>query len=125
MGNRFYGVVIRARHLDAMRVFLGEAVGLGAPVVDSNIWLEYQLPGSDMVLAVEQDDTVRADRKNAVGNVAWCLSVDDLKGFEKRMSDAGFGPEGEVQIPGQGRSLIFRDPEGNCFFVRESNERLV
>ncbi|MDT8390689.1 MAG: hypothetical protein RRC34_09310 [Lentisphaeria bacterium] len=121
MGDRFYGVVIRCRHLNAMRVFLGETVGLGAPVVDSNIWLEYQLPGCDMILAVEQDDTAQGDRDSAVGNVAWCLRVDDVSAFEKRMTESGFGPEGETQIPGQGRSLIFRDPEGNCFFVRDSD----
>ena len=120
MAKRFYGVVIRARRLDVLRFFLADTVGLGAPVVDSNIWLEYQLPDSDMILAVEQDDTAWSDRKNPVGNVGWCLQVADLEAFERKMTENGFGPEGEVGIPGQGRSLLFRDPEGNCFFVRES-----
>jgi hypothetical protein len=115
---RLYGAVIRTRNLDALRRFLSEVVGLGPPVVDSNFWLEYELSEGSMVLAIEHDQTAIPPRdEDECTNVCWCMCVDNLEDFEKRMSERGFGPEGARDTPTGGRALVFRDPEGNRFMA--------
>jgi hypothetical protein len=118
MGKRFYGAVVKTRHLDAMRRFLTETVGLGEPAVNSNFWLEYDNVSDGMVLAVEKDETASLPgEEGAQRNVGWCLSVDDLGEFEQRMTDRGFGPEAETETPSGKKMLIFRDPDGNRFMA--------
>jgi len=117
MAARLYGAVIRTRNLDAMRRFLSETVGLGNPVVNSNFWLEYEMADGGMVLVVERDETATSSTGACSCNLAWCLSVEDLDAFEKRMTDQGYGPEGATDAPSGARALLFRDPEGNPFMA--------
>jgi len=113
MSNRFYGAVVKTRHLDAMRRFLTETVGLGEPAVNSSFWLEYEVVVDGMVLVVEKDETAASPSPESRRNVGWCLSVDDIVKFEQRMTDNGFGPEAETEAPSGQKMLVFRDPDGN------------
>ncbi|NQZ59453.1 MAG: VOC family protein [Lentisphaeraceae bacterium] len=43
MNDRSYGIIISVADLDRARAFYRDVLGLGAPVVDSNHWIEFQM----------------------------------------------------------------------------------
>ncbi len=47
------------------------------------------------------------------GHVAFALPADDLSNWRKRLETAGITIESEVDWPGGGHSIYFRDPAGN------------
>ncbi|MEJ2079856.1 MAG: VOC family protein [Acidobacteriota bacterium] len=48
------------------------------------------------------------------GHAAFAVPTDDLSGWRKRLEIAGIRIESEVDWPGGGHSIYFRDPAGNC-----------
>ena len=48
------------------------------------------------------------------GHVAFAVPADDLPGWRTQLKTAGIPIESEVDWPGGGHSIYFRDPAGNC-----------
>ncbi len=48
------------------------------------------------------------------GHVAFAVTMSGLDGWKARLRDKGVKIEKEIDWPGGGRSLYFRDPAGNC-----------
>jgi catechol 2,3-dioxygenase-like lactoylglutathione lyase family enzyme len=112
---RFYGAVIRVKDIERCRAFYIEALGLGRPAVDSNFWIEFELPPVGPVLALEQ--TAAAANQPSGGRTAWCLHVDDLGKFSKRLQQHGVVPQESHILPTGAEALVFADPEGNLLMA--------
>jgi len=124
--HRLYGLVLRVADLGLCRRFYVDVVGLGPPVVDSNFWVEFQLPYSPVVMALARDPTLKT-LDNGAGHSAPSrtslgLLTDDLEAFERRMSDHGVEAAGCLRLPSGERALVFRDPENNTFMVFQKRE---
>jgi len=115
--SRFSGVIIRVSNLDICRAFYRDVLGLGAPVMDSNFWVEFRV-SSVMSLFLEKTER---DEKIAPPNerVAWLLQVPNLTEFAQKMEKYGYQKEtasaDRVGFPVR----VYKDPEGNEFFVSE------
>lgn len=119
--DRFYGAVIAVSDLDRCRAFYEHAVGLGAPVVDSNFWVEFELVPGQMVLALRKLGAVaesgrhcHADRSSSV---AWCLNAHHPGEYQTRLIRHGCYPQAASILPNGMEALTFHDPEGNPFVI--------
>lgn len=110
--KRINVVFIYVGNMSVMRKFYEETLKLSAPVVESDMWMEYELPGAH--LALHQGDPRMMDSQNVSQNrVRFSLEVDDIETFSKELKDQGivftFGPKKDF-----GSYLAeFKDPEGN------------
>ncbi len=125
--GRLYGIVIRVANLSLCRRFYLHVVGLGPPVVDSNFWVEFQLPHSDTVMALAKDSALetlgKAAQSTAPSRIALGLFTEDLEAFERRMEEHGVPAAGCLRLPPGDRALVFRDPENNTFMVFEIRKK--
>ena len=109
-----YAVLIQVRDLDNMKHFYRDTLGLGDPLVDSNIWVEFQLPGNALV-ALEQSNTVSPEKRS--NGVSWMLNVSDFTAATTRLREKGVTiVRPAAQVPGK-KCMTFADPEGNAFTV--------
>ena len=111
----FYGAVVRVRDLVKLRAFYRDVVKLGAPVVDSNFWVEFRLPGGGL-LALEHCPSAEAGAA-ARGNVSWLLLATSFDEQVRLLKEAGVPlSRPPLEVPGR-RSATFADPENNPFTV--------
>ena len=115
--------VLAVSDLAAERVFYRDVLGLGDPVLNSNVWVEFALgDGSSFCLekAPAGRDTIPGN-----GHTGLLFVVDSVDEFDKRYREHGF--EGEsVGIPCEQTGIHARqypDPEGNLFRVTDSRLR--
>ena len=111
----FYGAVVRVRDLVKLRAFYRDVVKLGAPVVDSNFWVEFRLPGGG-VLALEHCPSAEPGGSGR-GNVSWLLLAASFDELVKQLKDAAVPlARPPLEVPGR-RCATYADPEGNPFTV--------
>ena len=117
MDDRSYGVVINVDDLGRARHFYKEVIGLGAPVVDSNNWIEFQMPNG-LILGLQHQ--AKASKEKA-GSTLWVLFHDKYDEVKERLSSAEVKPL-KVPAPPLGmRAEVFADPEGNRFVLSEKS----
>lgn len=107
-----YGALLQVRDLPRVKSFYRDVIRLGAPVVDSNFWVEFQLPGNG-VLALSQSNAARpqADKND----VSWMLRVEDLAEMVSMLNNINIQPiRPAMTVPGK-ECATFSDPEGNLF----------
>ncbi len=115
MIDRSYGIIVSVAELDKARLFYRDTLGLGAPVVDSNHWIEFQLENG-LVLVLRAQS--KADKIKGC-NVIWVFYTTDFDGTQNRLLKAGIEPL-RISAPPVGlRSEVFADPEGNRFVLSE------
>ena len=111
--------VLSVADIAAERAFYRDVVGLGEPVMNSNVWVEFKLDGGSS-FCLEQ----AAPNKPPLpprGRTEFLFIVDSLDEFEKRYrshapGDAPEGvPCGQLGI----RAVQYPDPEGNLFRVTD------
>ena len=116
--KRINAVFIYVSDMEKERRFYEEILGLGKPVVETDLWVEYELTGSN--LALHQGDARILEQQDASRNtVKFSLEVDDLEGFCRDLKERGvsltFGPRKDF-----GSFLAeCRDPEGNLIRLIE------
>ena len=44
--QNFYGCLVRVSDINRVRSFYRDTLELGDPIIDSNFWLEFHLPGT-------------------------------------------------------------------------------
>jgi len=109
MNDRSYGVIVSVTDLDGARVFYRDILGLGAPVVDSNHWIEFQMDNG-LILGLRSQSKADKEKSSSVMWVYYTLDFEDVK---SRLQDAGFDPL-KISAPPVGlKSEIYTDPEGN------------
>ena len=110
--------VLSVADIAVERAFYRDVVGLGEPVMNSNVWVEFRIGGCSFCL--EQ----AAPNKPSLpphGRTEFLFFVDSLDAFEKRYrsqkgTDAPEGvPCGQVGI----HAVQYPDPEGNLFRVTD------
>ena len=115
--------VLSVADLAAERAFYRDVVGLGEPVMNSNVWVEFKLDGGSS-FCLEQT----APNKPPLpphGRTEFLFFVDSLDEFEKRYRshtpvDAPEGvPCGQIGI----HAVQYPDPEGNLFRVTDCRLR--
>jgi predicted enzyme related to lactoylglutathione lyase len=108
--NLVYGCLIRVRDLAKVKTFYQDVLELGPPLVDSNFWVEFRLPGNG-VLVLEQCSAVRPGESKQ--DVSCLIGV---SGFEQRLKAL---TTHQVRLHRPPRPLPGRqtatvtDPEGN------------
>jgi len=111
MDNRSYGIVINVDDLGRARHFYKEVIGLGAPVVDSNNWIEFQMPNGLILGLLHQ---AKASKEKA-GSCLWILFTSEYDEIKDRLKMAEIRPL-KVPAPPMGvKAEVFADPEGNRF----------
>ena len=111
--------VLSVEDIAAERTFYRDIVGLGEPVMNSNVWVEFRLNES-CSFCLEQ----AAPNKAPVpphGRVEFLFFVDSLNDFDTRYHALGL-PNAAEGIPcGQMgiRAVQYPDPEGNLFRVTD------
>lgn len=113
--NSLYGVIIKVENLNACRSFYRDVLDLGAPVMDSNFWVEFKINGSSSLILEE----VATGEKVPVGRgrISWVCSVNDLEEVVARLEKNGFKPLKEEEERLGIRILKYCDPEGNPFTI--------
>ena len=113
--------VLSVADIAAERAFYRDVVGLGEPVMNSNVWVEFRLDGGSS-FCLEQ----AAPNKPPVpphGRTEFLFIVDSLDEFEKRYHSHALGdtpegvPCGQVGI----HAVQYPDPEGNLFRVTDKH----
>ena len=111
--------VLTVADIAAERAFYRDVVGLGEPVMNSNVWVEFRLDGGSS-FCLEQ----AAPNKEPMpphGRTEFLFFVDSLDEFEKRYRAQDFRgasegvPCGHVGI----HAVQYPDPEGNLFRVTD------
>ena len=113
-------LVLQVADIAAARAFYRDVVGLGEPVMNSNVWVEFKLDGGAS-FCLEQADSNKAPLPPH-SRTEFLFFVDSLDEFEKRYRASGIQgapaegvPCGQVGI----HAVQYPDPEGNLFRITD------
>lgn len=112
-------LVLQVADIAVERAFYRDVVGLGEPVMNSNVWVEFKLDGGTS-FCLEQAAPNMPDLPPH-GRTQFLFFVDSLDEFDKRYhernpEDAPDGiPCGQTGI----HAVQYPDPEGNLFRVTD------
>jgi predicted enzyme related to lactoylglutathione lyase len=107
-----YGTLVRVMDLPRLKAFYRDVLDLGQPVVDSNFWVEFALPG-DGLLVLERCENIIPNTDGR--NICWLLPVEDFGASKSRLDKHDLTPiHPPVKIPGV-LAATYTDPEGNPF----------
>lgn len=119
--NTFSGIVIRVKDLNLCRSFYQNVIGLGAPVMDSSFWCEFNINGNASLYLEMADTNEPLPAKS--GRVAWMLQVENIQEFVSMMEKSGYVQEHDSADRMGYIVYAYRDPEGNLFYVTEKRLR--
>jgi predicted enzyme related to lactoylglutathione lyase len=115
MENNLFGVIIKVENLDISRSFYRDILDLGSPVIDSNFWVEFRLPGDfSLVLEKKAEDEKIPE---TLGRISWMYKVKDIGEILKRLKEYGYEAIVEEGQRIGYKTYIFCDPEGNPFYL--------
>ena len=121
MTPRSISLVLTVADIAAERTFYRDVVGLGEPVMNSNVWVEFKLDGGAS-FCLEQ----AAPNKAPVpphSRIEFLFFVDSLDAFEERyraFDIPGANEGGPCDQTGI-RAVQYSDPEGNLFRVTDQH----
>ena len=110
---RFYGAVIRVRNIDRSRAFYCNVLRLGAPVISTNFWVEFEVVPGQMVLALQQNNNAAECPQAEKGDIQWCLWVKDIEEFRRHLRSHGVQASPISSMVVGKEFFTFRDLEGN------------
>jgi predicted enzyme related to lactoylglutathione lyase len=103
------------KKMDAAVSFYRDVLGLNFRLRAGDDWAEFDAGGTTVAL----HGTYEAHAPPTDGATV-VFEVDDLEGEMRALSERGVTFEGEVSdVPGYGRFVSFRDPDGNLLQVFE------
>jgi len=114
--NSLYGVIVKVENLNACRSFYRDILNLGAPVMDSNFWVEFKISESASLILEQAltGEKLPAGRSR----ISWLCTVDNMKENLERLKKNGYEPLEDERI---GIKVFkFCDPEGNPFSICEN-----
>lgn len=110
MEKRLTGTVIKVKDLDKCRHFYRDVLALGAPAIDSNIWVEFRLNFGGIV-ALQQVETL--EELPYSQRMRWALIAENLSAVLVRLQENGYAVRDE-KVDALGFQLHeTSDPEGN------------
>ena len=115
MQDNPHGVIVKVENLELCRSFYRDVLDLGAPVIDSNFWVEFAL-NKNVSLILEKIETGEhlSIRK---GRVSWIYYVDNIEKKIKHLKKHGVKPRAEIEERIGYQVVCFNDPEGNPFYL--------
>ncbi|MBB2795302.1 UNVERIFIED_ORG: catechol 2,3-dioxygenase-like lactoylglutathione lyase family enzyme [Rhizobium pisi] len=118
-----------ARDLDKAEVFYEDVLGLEKISRAGNRHVFFRC-GPGVLLIFNPEETVKPPAPNALqvpphgtsgeGHACFRVSGRNIDAMAERLKAAGVAIESEVQWPNGGRSIYFRDPEGNSLECAEA-----
>ncbi len=106
----FYGCLLKVKDIAKVKAFYRDILELVQPLVDSNFWVEFQLPGNG-ILVLEQSSSVVPGKNRQ--DVSCLIVVDDLELRLKALESRKVKPiRSGVEVPGC-KTATVTDPEGN------------
>ena len=109
-GTFHYGCLIQVRDLEAVRLFYEKTLDLGTPILDSNFWVEFALPGNG-ILVLEQNSAVATEVNKQ--DVSCLIGIEHFELFMKTLETRDVKTVRPARtIPGR-KTATLRDPEGN------------
>ena len=117
--NSLYGVIIKVENIDVCRSFYRDVLELGAPIIDSNFWVEFKLQ-EDVSVVLEQ---AAEGEKISPGRdrVSWLYRVEHIEEMLAKLKEHGHHPHSEEERLGD-KVYQYLDPEGNPFYLYSSHE---
>ena len=115
MKDNLCGVVIEVENLVAARSFYRDILQLGDPVMDSNFWVEFRLPG-DFSLFLKKVYSSKKQKK-VKNSVSWIYRVPNIGVIISRLELYGYGEIYEKNEEIGESVYTFKDPEGNLFHL--------
>ncbi len=118
MKPRIY-LVLQVADIAAERAFYRDVVGLGEPVMNSNVWVEFKLDGGTS-FCLEQAAPNKAPLPPH-SRTEFLFFIDSLDEFKKRYQAQSFADVSEGAPCGQMgfHAVQYPDPEGNLFRVTD------
>jgi len=114
--KRINAVFLYVADMAVMRNFYENTLKLGKPVVETDLWVEYELEGSNLALH-QGDPRVLAQHDATTNTIRFSLETDDLESLHRELAEQGvafsFAPRTDF-----GSYLAeLMDPEGNLIRV--------
>ena len=116
--------VLSVADLAAERAFYRDVVGLGEPVMNSNVWVEFKLDNGAS-FCLEQAAPNKAPLPPH-SRTEFLFFVDSLEEFEKRYHALDFPGASAEGVPCDQtgiRAVQYPDPEGNLFRVTDRRHK--
>ena len=112
MNGQKYSLVLRVRDIQKCRSFYRDTLGLGAPILDSPFWVEFQIC-DDGKLCLEAIDpkTVLARQESSP---VWMLEAEE--DVAEQLTAYRLTTQKNPSILGYSVTA-YRDPEGNVFYL--------
>jgi len=110
--KRINAVFIYVSNMEAMRNFYENVMGLGKPVVETDLWVEYALEGAHLALH-QSDPRIREKLDASKNTIKFSMEVNNIEEFCAGLKTKGvkivFGPRKDFG------SLLaeIKDAEGN------------
>ena len=116
-------LVLSVADIATERAFYRDVVGLGEPVMNSNVWVEFKLDGGASFCLEQAAPNTPLPPPH--GRTEFLFFVDSLDEFEKRYRTQDFkGAADGVPCEHTGiHAVQYPDPEGNLFRVTDRRHR--
>ena len=113
--HRLNHAVLYVRNVARSVAFYRDVLGLGLRTRMGEDWAEFDVAGTTVAL-----HGTREGHAPPQGGATVVFEVDDLEGEMNALRGKGVAFEGEVnEVPGYGRFVSFRDPDGNLLQIFE------
>ena len=117
MEGQKYSLVLRIRDMQKCRIFYRDTLGLGAPVLDSPFWVEFQIcDGGKLCLESIDPKTVIARQESSP---VWMLEAEEE--LADQLTSYRLPIQKTPSILGY-NVTAYRDPEGNVFYLSVKNK---
>jgi len=120
MENSFFAVAIKVENIDICRSFYRDILDLGNPTIDSNFWVEFNLPGGFTLILEKKENDEKLPE--CLGRISWIYKVNDINAVVEKLHQYGYDPINEEQNKLGFKVYVFCDPEGNAFHLRSAQE---
>ncbi|HBC89397.1 MAG TPA: hypothetical protein DCZ94_20850 [Lentisphaeria bacterium] len=117
--NSLYGVIIKVENIDVCRSFYRDVLELGAPVIDSNFWIEFKL--QDNVSLVLEQAAEGEKLPPGRDRISWLYRIEAIDDMLAKLKEHGHQPHAEDERLGY-KVYQFLDPEGNPFYLYSAKE---
>jgi len=115
--NSLYGVIVKVENLNVCRSFYRDILNLGAPIMDSNFWVEFKINGSSSLIL---EQAVTGEKLPAGrGRISWLCTVEKMEETLNRLEKNGYELLAEEEERLGVKIYKLCDPEGNPLSICE------